>query len=243
MSAVALGLVIAIPLVLFARRYRVTVAWIGGLANVLYTVPSLAFFALLLPATGLSRTTVLIGLVAYTLVVLFRGLLAGLDAVPDDVRESARGMGYGPVRLLLTVEVPLALPAIMAAVRLATVSTIALVTVGAVIGHGGLGNLIYDGLNESFKSEVLTASVLCVALAIVADLLLVIVQWLLTPWRHHRRRQPSRTSQPSRAPRGDARGDGTGGHAGGGQAHGHGRPSLAGSPPGSPTGPATGTTT
>ncbi|MCK9874454.1 ABC transporter permease [Frankia sp. Ag45/Mut15] len=186
-TAVPIGLVIAAVLVLFARRYRVSVPWIGGLTNVLYTVPSLAFFALLLPVTGLSVTTVRIGLVVYTLVILFRGLLAGLDAVPDDVREAARGMGYGPTRLLLTVELPLALPAIMAAIRVATVSTIALVTVGAVIGHGGLGNLIYDGLNSSFKSEVLTASVLCVALAVVADLLLVALQWLLTPWRHRRR--------------------------------------------------------
>jgi osmoprotectant transport system permease protein len=200
-SAVAIGLVIAAPLVLLARRHRLAVAWIGGLASVLYTVPSLAFFALLLPVTGLSTTTVRIGLVAYTLVILFRGLLAGLDAVPAGVRDAARGMGYGPVRLLLTVEIPLALPAIMAALRVATVSTIALVTVGAAIGHGGLGNLIYDGLTSSFRAEVLTASALCVALAVVADLLLVGLQWLLTPWRHGRRAHGGPSGgQPSPAP-------------------------------------------
>ncbi|MCK9898450.1 ABC transporter permease [Frankia sp. AgB32] len=196
-SAVAIGLVIAVPLVLLARRFRVAVAWIGGLTSVLYTVPSLAFFALLLPVTGLSTTTVRIGLVVYTLVILFRGLLAGLDAVPAAAREAARGMGYGPARLLLTVELPLALPAIMAAIRVATVSTVAMVTVGATIGHGGLGNLIYDGLGSSFKAEVLTASVLCVALAVVADLLLAGLERLLTPWRHGRRgRRAARDGAP-----------------------------------------------
>ncbi|CAO5253605.1 ABC transporter permease [Frankia sp. AgKG'84/4] len=196
-SAVVIGLVIAVPLVLLARRFRVAVAWIGGLTSVLYTIPSLAFFALLLPVTGLSTTTVRIGLVVYTLVILFRGLLAGLDAVPAAAREAARGMGYGPARLLLTVELPLALPSIMAAVRVATVSTVAMVTVGATIGHGGLGNLIYDGLSSSFKAEVLTASVLCVALAVVADLLLAGLEWLLTPWRHGRRgRRTARDGAP-----------------------------------------------
>ncbi|WP_235488419.1 ABC transporter permease subunit, partial [Frankia sp. AvcI1] len=107
--------------------------------------------------------------------------------------------GYGPLRLLVTVEIPLALPSIMAAIRVATVSTIALVTVGATIGHGGLGDLIYDGLTSSFKSEVLTASVLCVALAVVADLLLVGLQWLLTPWRHGRRTRAGRAVGPPSA--------------------------------------------
>ncbi len=203
-SAVVIGLVIAVPLVLLARRFRVAVAWIGGLTSVLYTIPSLAFFALLLPVTGLSTTTVRIGLVVYTLVILFRGLLAGLDAVPAAAREAARGMGYGPARLLLTVELPLALPSIMAAVRVATVSTVAMVTVGATIGHGGLGNLIYDGLSSSFKAEVLTASVLCVALAVVADLLLAGLEWLLTPWRHGRRGRHGRRTARDGAPPGPA---------------------------------------
>jgi osmoprotectant transport system permease protein len=108
-------------------------------------------------------------------------------------------MGYGAVRMLVTVEIPLALPAIMAALRVATVSTIALVTVGATIGHGGLGNLIYDGLGSTFKAEVLTASVLCVALAVAADLLLVGVERLLTPWRRRRRRR-RRPARPGSAP-------------------------------------------
>lgn len=183
-SAVGYGTLIAAPLVLAARRRPALAAWISGATSALYTVPSLAFFAILLPFTGLSRTSVLIGLVAYTLVILFRGFLTGLGSVPPEVRAAAVGMGYGPARLLVTVELPLALPSIMAALRVATVSTIALTTVGATIGHGGLGDLIYDGLGSTFRAEVLTASVLCVALAVTADLLFVAAQWLLTPWRH-----------------------------------------------------------
>jgi osmoprotectant transport system permease protein len=194
-SSVALGVLVAVPLVLLARRWRPVVGLIGGTTSILYTIPSLAFFALLLPFTGLTTTTVRTGLVVYTLVILFRGFLAGLDGVPPDVLESARGMGYGPLRLLLTVEVPLALPAIIAALRVTTVSTVALVTVGSTIGHGGLGNLIYDGLGSTFKAEVLTASALCLALAVVADLLLVAVQWLATPWRHRARATARRSAR------------------------------------------------
>jgi osmoprotectant transport system permease protein len=197
-SSVALGVAVAVPLVLLARRFRPTAALIGGATSILYTIPSLAFFALLLPWTGLSTTTVRIGLVVYTLVILFRGFLAGLDGVPAEALESARGLGYGPARLLLTVELPLALPAIVTALRVATVSTIALVTVGATIGHGGLGNLIYDGLGSTFKAEVLTASVLCLALAVVADLLLVGLEHLATPWRRHP--APDRSGRPRAAP-------------------------------------------
>ncbi|OHV28077.1 ABC transporter permease [Parafrankia soli] len=142
-SAVGYGMLIAAPLVLAARRRPALAAWISGATSALYTVPSLAFFAILLPFTGLSRTSVLIGLVAYTLVILFRGFLTGLGSVPPEVRAAAVGMG-----------------------------------------HGGLGDLIYDGLGSTFRAEVLTASVLCVALAVTADLLFVAAQWLLTPWRH-----------------------------------------------------------
>nr|WP_307875198.1 ABC transporter permease subunit [Frankia nepalensis] len=194
-TSVALGVVVAVPLVLAARRWRPAVSLIGGATSILYTIPSLAFFALLLPLSGLSTTTVRTGLVVYTLVILFRGFLAGLDGVSPDVLESARGMGYGPTRILLTVELPLALPAIIAALRVATVSTVALVTVGATIGHGGLGNLIYEGLGSTFKAEVFTASVLCLALAVVADLLLLGLERLATPWRRRQgRARPRRAS-------------------------------------------------
>ncbi len=146
-------------------------------------MPSLALFSLLVPVTGLSPLTVVVGLVLYSLTVLVRNVLAGLQAVPAAVVESATGTGYGPLSLLLRVQLPLALPTILAGLRVATVSTVALTTVGAILGSGGLGNLIYSGLRTQFQAEVLTASVLVVALALAADLLLLGVQRVLTPWQ------------------------------------------------------------
>jgi osmoprotectant transport system permease protein len=125
---------------------------------------------------------VVVGLVLYSLTILVRNLLEGLNAVPAEVRESALGMGYSSRRLLFRVELPLALPSIMAGLRVATVSTVALTTVGAIIGYGGLGNLLFQAVNTQFRPQVLTASVLCVLLAITFDLLLVGVQRQLTPW-------------------------------------------------------------
>ncbi|MFJ2742847.1 ABC transporter permease [Streptomyces sp. NPDC087440] len=180
--SVLLGLVIALPLAIAARRWRWAAAPVLGLTTVLYTIPSLAMFSLLLPVYGLSASLVIAGLVLYSLTLLVRNLLAGLRSVPEETRRAARGMGYGPVRLLLAVELPLALPAAMAGLRIATVSAVSLVTVGAIVGHGGLGNLIYSGMNTYFKAQVLTASVLCVIIAIAADLLLLGAQRLLTPW-------------------------------------------------------------
>lgn len=180
--SVVIGLVVSVPLALLARRGRGWAAPVLGLTTLLYTVPSLAMFSLLLPVFGLSATLVVTGLVLYSLTILVRNVLAGLEAVPDEVREAARGMGYGSGRLLWQVELPLALPALLAGVRIATVSTVALTTVGSIVGKGGLGNLIAPAVNSSFKAQVLTASVLCVLLALVADLLLLGVQRLLTPW-------------------------------------------------------------
>jgi osmoprotectant transport system permease protein len=157
-----------------------------GVSGAIYTIPSLALFALLLPWTGLSRTTVEVGLVGYTLLILIRNTLTGLAGVPRDVVDAARGMGYGGRRLLLRVELPLALPAIIAGVRIATVSTIALVTVGAEVSNGGLGRLILQGLQDEYPAEAVGASVLCVGLALVADLLLVVAQRLATPWARQR---------------------------------------------------------
>jgi osmoprotectant transport system permease protein len=181
--SVALGMVLAVPLALLARRFRVLQTPVLGLAGAFYTVPSLALFAVLAPVTGLTGTTVVIGLVGYCQLVLVRNLLAGLDGVPDDVREAARGMGVGPLRMLLRVELPLALPTILAGVRVATVSTVALVTVGVVVSNGGLGQLIFSGFNNNlYRAEIFTATVLCVVLALLADLLLLGVERLLTPW-------------------------------------------------------------
>ncbi|MEU8483471.1 ABC transporter permease [Streptomyces sp. NPDC048641] len=180
--AVLIALVIAVPLAVLARRWSLAAGPVLALTTILYTIPSLAMFSLLLPAYGLSASLVVAGLVLYSLTLLVRNILAGLRAVPEDTRQAARGMGYGPVRLLLTVELPLALPAAMAGLRIATVSAVSLVTVGAIVGYGGLGNLIYAGMNTFFKAQVLTASVLCVVIAVAADLLLLGVQRILTPW-------------------------------------------------------------
>src|SRR5690606_21018388 len=138
------GTLVALALALVARRHPRLRALVQGVSTGLYTIPSLALFSLLLvPGLalwgGLSSTTVIIGLILYSLTVLVRGILAGLDGVPPDARESAIGMGYGPRRLLWRVELPLALPTIFAALRVAAVSTVALTTVGVIVGHGGLG--------------------------------------------------------------------------------------------------------
>jgi osmoprotectant transport system permease protein len=180
--SVLLGVVIAFPLALLARRYVRLESTILGVSTGIYTIPSLALFPLLVPFTGLSPTTVVIGLALYALTVLVRAMLEGLHAVPEEVRESAVGLGYGAGRLLFRVELPLALPVIMAGLRVATVSTVALTTVGSLVAYGGLGNLIRDGVNTNFRAELLTAAVLCVVLAILLDVLIVLAQRLLTPW-------------------------------------------------------------
>ena len=181
--SVFVGALVALPLAILAHRWRRTQSPLLGIATVIYTIPSLALFSLLLPFTGLSRTTVVIGLVLYSLTILLRNGLAGLESVPEESLDAARGMGFSPGRMLWRVELPLALPAVMAGLRVATVSTVALATIGTVVGNGGLGNLIKDGLRSNFKAEVLTASVLCVVLAVVLDLLLLAVQRACTPWR------------------------------------------------------------
>lgn len=188
LASVAIGLLVAFPLALLARRWKVVSGPVLGLTTILYTVPSLAMFSLLLPVFGVSAAVVITGLVLYSLTILVRNIMAGLASVPEEAREAARGMGYGPLRLLFGVELPLALPALMAGLRITTVSTVSLTTVGAIIGYGGLGNLIYEGMRSFFKAEVLTASVLCVALAVVADLLLLGLQRLLTPWARKSRK-------------------------------------------------------
>jgi osmoprotectant transport system permease protein len=181
--AVVIGIIIALPLALLARRFRLLAAPLLGLSTVIYTIPSLALFALLFPFTGLSSTTVLIGLVLYSLVILLRNFLAGLAAVPEDVREAARGMGYGSGRLFVAVELPLALPTFLAGIRIATVSTVALTTVGVLVGHGGLGQLILGGFNANFyRAEIVTGALGCVLLALLFDLLLAAVGRAMTPW-------------------------------------------------------------
>ncbi|GAA1941065.1 ABC transporter permease [Nocardioides hwasunensis] len=180
--SVVLGLLIAFPLALAARRLPRLESTILAATTGIYTVPSLALFPLLVPFTGLTATTVVIGLALYALTILVRSLLEGLRSVPDEVRESATGLGYGRGQLLLKVELPLALPVMMAGLRVATVSTVALTTVGSLVAYGGLGNLIKDGVLTDFRAELFTASLLCVLLAFVLDGLLVLAQRVMTPW-------------------------------------------------------------
>jgi osmoprotectant transport system permease protein len=185
--SVGVGFVVATILTLLVRQWRSTRTPVLAVTSVVYTIPSLALFAIVVPFTGLTARTVEIGLVLYSLVILVRNMLAGLDGVPADVKEVAYGLGYTRSRVFLRVELPLALPAVMSGLRVATVSTIALATVGGVIDQGGLGNLIQHAIGSEFRAEVLTASVLVVALAVVADLLLLGLQRLLTPWLRVRR--------------------------------------------------------
>jgi osmoprotectant transport system permease protein len=180
--AIGIGFLIAFPLALIAYRYRRLYAPIAGITGILYTIPSLALFAVLQSYTGLSTTTAEIGLVSYTLLILIRNVVSGLDGVPADVREAARGMGYSPRQILWRVDLPLAAPVIAAGVRIATVTTIGLVTVTALIGKGGLGYFILLGIRGLFPTAALLGSVLSVALAVVVDASLLAIQKALTPW-------------------------------------------------------------
>ena len=180
--AVVIGFAISFPLAVLAHRRRWTYAPITWLAGVLYTIPSLSLFVILVPITGLSATTVEIGLVSYTLLILIRSTVAGLGSVPADVADSALGMGFSSRQMLWRVEVPLALPVIMAGVRIATVSTIGLVTVGSLIGRGGVGQFILEGLRTLFQTEIVLGAVLAAALAFAAEGALLVLQRSLTPW-------------------------------------------------------------
>jgi osmoprotectant transport system permease protein len=186
--AVVIGLAISLPLAVFSHRHRRAYPPITFVTGLLYTIPSLALFVFLVPFTGLSVLSAEIGLVSYTLLILIRNIVAGLDGVPEDAKEAARGMGYTNRQMLWRVELPLALPVIVAGIRIATVTTVGLVTVTALIGKGGLGHFILDGLQNFFATETLIGAVLSVVLAIVADVLLVWVERLLTPWSRAGRR-------------------------------------------------------
>lgn len=182
----AIGLAIALPLGVACFRWRRVYPTVLGVAGVIYTVPSLALFALLIPFTGLSRTTSIIPLVSYTLLILVRNVVAGLQSVPAEVRESATGMGFSPLRQLLRIELPLALPAIMAGVRITSVTTIGLVTITSLIGEESLGLLILDGLYRDFRTPLVVGTLCIVALSALADLSFLGLQKLVTPWARKR---------------------------------------------------------
>lgn len=180
--AVGTGFVIAFALALLIIRRPRLESPITFVTGTLYTIPSLALFVLLIPYTGLSLLTAEIGLVSYTLLILIRNIVGGIRGVPADVLEAATGMGYTSRERLWRVEVPLALAVIIAGVRVATISTIGLVTVTALIGQGGFGYFILIGIQRFFSTELIVGAVCSVALAIAADALLVLLQRRLTPW-------------------------------------------------------------
>ena len=186
--ALLFGLLLAFPLALMAIRWPRTYGPVLGFTGVLFTIPSLALFVLLIPFTGLSVRTSLIGLTLYTLLILVRNIVEGLRGVDRDVREAAEAMGYTRARQLFRVELPLALPVIMAGIRIATVTTIGLVTITALIGQGGLGQLFIEGFTRNFATPILVGIVLSALLAFAADLALVGLQDRLTPWARSRER-------------------------------------------------------
>jgi osmoprotectant transport system permease protein len=186
--AVAIGLAIAVPLGVFAWKMPVARPPLIGVTGLIYVIPSVALLSLFAPLTGFfSITTAEVALVGYTLLILLRNTIAGLESVPADAQDAAQGMGYTPLQELMKVQLPLALPAILAGVRVATVTTIGLVTVTAFIGQGGLGQLIIQGFSEDFNTPIFVGLVLSVLLAGVADALIVGIQRLSLPWVRRRR--------------------------------------------------------
>lgn len=187
--AVAIGLAISLPLAFLAVQKRWTLPSIVGVTGFLYTIPSLALLAFLVPITGFGRVTALIPLVSYTLLILIRNIVEGLDSVPGHVVEAADGMGYTPAARRLRVELPIAVPAIIAGIRIATVTTVGLVTVTAIIGLDNFGQLIIRGLNRTvggFRTEITVGVLGSIVLAGVADLLLAGLQRAVTPWARRR---------------------------------------------------------
>lgn len=188
--AVGVGIVISVVLSLIALRWRFVYNPITWTTGILYTIPSLALFVVLVPITGLSVLTAEIGLVSYTLLILIRNIVTGIDGVAPEVLDAADGMGYTPRARFVRIEVPLALPVIVNGIRLATVTVIGLVTVAALIGHGGLGFFILRGLN-TFSSpigttQIFVGTVLSIALAVIADLSLVGLERAVSPWKRAR---------------------------------------------------------
>ena len=184
--AVVVGFAISAVLAVIALRFRWTYAPITWITGFLYTIPSLALFVLLVPLTGFTTLTGEIGLVSYTLLILIRNIVAGVDGVPASVKEAADAMGYRPARRFLAIDLRLATPAIVAGLRIATVTTIGLVTVTGLIGLGGYGSLIDDGLKRTFSTPIVVGAGLSVVMAVVLDLGLVLLERSLTPWARRR---------------------------------------------------------
>lgn len=184
---VAIGIVISLGLTAMVLRWRRSYAPITVVAGILYTIPSLALFAVLIPIVGLNATNAVIALTSYTLLILVRNFVAGIDGVPASTLEAADGMGYTRTARFWRMEVPLAMPVIVAGIRIATVTTVGLVTVSVVLGLGGYGFFIYRGFQARQITQTLVGLLLSIALATILDLLFVWVQRWLTPWARERR--------------------------------------------------------
>jgi osmoprotectant transport system permease protein len=183
---VALGLAVAAALAAVAIRWRRVRPGIGAATAALYTIPSVAFFGLLVPSTGLTRTTALIPLVAYTLVVLVNAIIDGFDQVPAEVEDAAEAMGLTLLRRVLTVRLPLAVPVIVSGLRIASVTTVGLVTLAAIVGQGGLGRLILDGLRRAFWTPLTVGAILSILLALALDAAFVLLERRIAPWAARR---------------------------------------------------------
>lgn len=184
--AVGVGLAVSLVFAALSLKFRRLYAPIAGVAGVLYTIPSLALFAVLLPVTGFNTVTAEIGLVSYTLAILVRNIVEGVQGVAPAVVDAADGMGYPSWRRFVTVDLPLAAPAIIAGIRIATVTTVGLVTVTGLIGMGGYGSFIDSGLSRSFSTEIMVGGGLSVVMAVALDALLVGAERLVTPWNRIR---------------------------------------------------------
>lgn len=200
-ASVGLAVLVAVPIAVAVRRSRIGVLLTTGSATVLYTIPSLALFALLVPIVGIRQLPAIIGLAVYALGVLVRNTVTGLREVPSHVMEAARGMGLTRRQILFRVELPLAVPAILTGVRLATVETVAIATIATFVGGGGLGELIYnDGIQRDlFLTPIFAGTAIAVVMAITFDALLITAQRLVTPWQAGRRRSVAR-AQAGAAP-------------------------------------------
>ncbi|WP_030164724.1 ABC transporter permease [Spirillospora albida] len=183
---VLFGLLISLPLGLACRRWGRLYAPVLTVSNILYAIPSIALFMVFIQYTGLEPATVMIPLTLYSLSVLVPNVVDGLGSVSEPVRQAATAMGFGTLRRLVRVELPIAVPIVIAGVRVAAVSSISLVAIGQLIGQGGLGYDIIRGYQLQFPTQIVAASVLIVALALITDALLVLVQRLLTPWARGR---------------------------------------------------------
>jgi osmoprotectant transport system permease protein len=181
-QSVALGVLIALPLAIVASRRRFLYPPLLVVGSILYTIPSLAAFTILIEWTS-RHDAALIVLTSYTILVLVRNTVTGLDGVPPEIREAAEGMGYSRARMLARIELPLALPSILAGIRIATVTNVGLVAIAAVIGQGGLGALILDGLQRDFSTPLVIGAVLSIALAVILELGLLGVQRVIAPWQ------------------------------------------------------------